>query len=113
MILINRAYSIVTEESAAFGEHAESGMLAENESVTFRELVDMLRYGESSCSPATGETFEWVAHDQGETQEFIERGEREERTIHYSRANPARNARYWRLAFIAAGLIKGANHANR
>jgi hypothetical protein len=105
MILINRTFEIVTEESAADGDAAERGMLASNEAVTFRELVSMLRYGEASEWPASGEAREWVTQDQGETRAFFERGEREAHSIHYSRDNAAHKARYWRLAFIAAALV--------
>lgn len=105
-ILINKTYSIVTEEPAMHGEDAENGFLSENEGVTFRELVDLILLGEPSNSPATGETYEWVTQDQGETRAWFERGEREYHSIHYSRDNPERMAKYWRKAFIAAGLIK-------
>lgn len=108
MLLINRWFEVVTEESAEHGEPEESGLLASNEPVTFRELVEMLRDGEPSAWPATGETREWVTKDQGETRAWFERGERESHSLHYSKDNPARKARYWRLAFIAAGLkVKG------
>jgi hypothetical protein len=107
MLLINRAFEIVTPESAEHGDAEARGMLASNEQVTFRELVSMLREGgEVSSYPATGDVREWVTQDQGETRAWFERGEREYRSIHYSRDNAARKARYWRLAFVAAGLIK-------
>ena len=106
MILVNRAYSIVTPESAENGDYAESGMLAENEPLTFRELVSELKHGEPSCCRATGATHECVSHSEGETRAYFESGEDETRTIHYSRDNPPHRARYWRLAFIAAGLTK-------
>lgn len=109
MILINRSFEIVTDESAAHGEAAESGLLASNESVGFRELVSLLQDGEPSDWPALGDTGSWVTHDQGETRAYFELGERESRSIHYSRDNPPHNARYWRLAFIAAGLVRGTS----
>lgn len=111
MILINRSFEIVTEESAECGESADSGMLASNEAVSFRELVSMLRHGAPSAWPAKGGTREWITQDQGETREFFDEGARESHSIHYSRDNPARMARYWRLAFVAAGVMhKGADH---
>jgi hypothetical protein len=106
MILINRCFEIFTHESAETGEAAESGMLAENESVSFRELVALLRDGEPSSSPVTGSPHEWVNHDQGETREYYEDGIRETQSVHYSRDNPARRERYWRLVFVAAGLTR-------
>ena len=106
MILINRFFEIVTEESAEHGKPANSGVLASNEAVTFRELVSLLRDGQASAWPATGDMREWVMQDQGETYAFFAHGARESHSIHYSRDNPATKARYWRLAFIAAGLIR-------
>ena len=106
MILINRFYEIVTEESSEHGEAESAGELARNEPVTFRELVSMLRYGEVSHWHASGNVQEWITQDQGETRAYFERGERESHSIHYSHENPARKERYWRLAFVAAGLIK-------
>ena len=105
MILINRSFEIVTDESAESGEAENSGMLASNESVTFRELVSMLRHGQPSACPTTGDTREWVSQDQGETYAFFAHGARESHSIHYSRDNSPHKARYWRLAFIAAGLV--------
>ena len=43
MILISRTYNITTEESAEHGEHAEDGFIVEDEPVTFRELVSLMR----------------------------------------------------------------------
>jgi hypothetical protein len=106
MILVTTTYEIVTPESAEHGEADTVGVIAEHEPMTFRELVKALRYGESSCYRARGETFEWVTQDQGETHAYFERGEQESRSYHFSRNNPPRKARYWRLAFKAAGLIK-------
>ena len=103
MILINRTFEIVTEESAANGEAAGSGFLAEGESVTFRELVALLRHGEPSQSPVTDPARCWVTHDEGETRAFFEDGERESHSTHYARENPARNLKYWRAALRAAG----------
>lgn len=106
MILINRFFEIVTQDSAELGKPANSGVLASNDAVTFRELVAILRDGQACTWPATGDTREWVSKDQGETYAFFAHGARESHSIHYSRDNPAHKARYWRLAFIAAGLIR-------
>lgn len=107
MILVNRCYSITTEESAEDGEYAEAGFLSQNEPMTFRELIDALRYGSPSAWPASGSVREWITHDQGETRAYFEAGEREERTIHYSTDNAPRKARYWKMAMQCAGLLRG------
>jgi hypothetical protein len=105
VILINRTYEIVTEESAEHGDAAERGFISQDEPYAFRELVDALRNGEPSCYPTQGFTFEWVTVDCGETREFFERGERRTEYIHFSRSNTPHAARYWRLAMIAAGHV--------
>ena len=106
MILINETFSIVTPESAENRDIAECGTISEDTPYTFRELVDALRYGESSCWPARGDISEWVSQSRGETRKFFENGEEETRSFHYSRNNPPRNEKYWRAAFRAAGLTK-------
>ena len=106
MILVNTYYAITTEESSAYGDVAERGTVAENEALTFRELVARMRFGMPSCCPARGHLSEWVIQDQGETQAYFERGELEERTIHYSISNPTRYAKHWGKAMRCAGLIK-------
>lgn len=106
MLLITTCFSIVTPESAALGDVDSQGVLAQDEPTTFRDLVAMLMGGQPSSSPATGGTNEWVSQDQGETYAFFAHGAREERTFHFSKTNPARKAKYWALAFRAAGLTR-------
>lgn len=110
MILINEFFSRTDDESADAGDVCEAGVIAVDTPVTFRELVEAIRYGMPSSWPATGDVGEWVGVDQGETRAWFEEGVREERTFHYSRNNPARNAKWWRLAFRVAGLTKEAFH---
>lgn len=102
MILVNVSYDVVTPESAEQRDFAECGMLSTDTPMTFRELVKVLRNGQVSCWPAYGDTFEWVTHDLGITR----RGGHETQSLHFSRSNPERKARYWRLAFRAAGLLR-------
>ena len=72
--------------------------------VSFRELVDLMRtHSTPSCSPARGDTFEWVSC---EPYQDPYSGERTESSIHYSRENPPRMAKYWRAAMRAAGLVR-------
>ena len=104
MILISRTFDTVTPESAESGDVAESGFLVESESVTFRELVSLMEsHPNPSCHPPRGETYEWLSsypetnyHDCSETTE----------SLHYSRENPPRMAKYWRKAMRAAGIIR-------
>lgn len=105
-ILIHRAFSEITPESAEHGDHSATGLIAENEHCTFRELVHYLReHPQCSCSPCRGDTCEWFSTGPY-TSDYSTGTEREE-TIHYSRDNPPRMAKYWRKAAIAAGIAKG------
>jgi hypothetical protein len=106
MILINRCFSETTPESAAECENSDSGFIAEDVAYGFRELVELLKsHPEASCSPATGETFEW--YSTGHYTECYRTATEREESVHYSRNNPARNAKYWRWAAIAAGIVRG------
>lgn len=69
MLKINRTFEIVTEESAADGEAAEVGFLAEGEAIGFRSLVARVTEGGWLCSqsplPADDAGFErvWISSD--------------------------------------------------
>lgn len=106
MMLIDVTYELVTEESASEGDAEERGYVMQSEPRTFREVVQMLKGGEPSSWPANGDPYEWVTHtnwNQG-SRSHIEDGIDESRSVHFSHENPARKARYWALAFRAAGL---------
>ena len=104
MILINRTYSEVTPESSEDGEFSDSGFIAENEECTFRELVAYMReHSESSCSPACGATYEWYSSGF-DIEDYVTGAERQT-SIHYSADNPARKAKYWKLAAQFADIL--------
>jgi hypothetical protein len=104
-ILVNITFEIVTEESAENGETAESGFLAENSEYTFRELVETLRdkFTNASCWPVSASVNTWFTNDPD--TDFRTR-DVETESIHYSRDNPPKNAKYWEKAIRAA--FKGA-----
>lgn len=104
MILISRTFDIVTPESAEEGESADSGFLAESESVTFKELVSLMRaHPNPSCYPPRGESFEWLSsHPETDYRDASETTE----SLHFARGNPPRAAKYWRKAMRAAGIIR-------
>jgi hypothetical protein len=107
MILINATYDTVSHKSAEHGESADSGFLWTNAQYTFKELVDLIERGyfnNCSCYPATGDTREWLTN---EPCEDYATGETTTESIHYSKDNLPRSEKYWRKAFVAAGLIKG------
>ena len=110
MILIDKIYEVVTEESAENGEIEESGFSAQNEPVSFRELVDMLKgeFIHASQSPVSRSTHVWFT---SESEQDYMTGQYRSESIHFSRENPSRKAKYWIKAMQCAGL-KFANHCN-
>ena len=104
-ILISRCYSEVTPESAAEGEHSDSGFLGECEEVSFRELVGILKHHPvPSCYPPTGDYREWYA-SHSEVIDYATGTERE-CTVHFHHTNDPRTRRYWKLAAQAAGILR-------
>lgn len=104
MILISRTFEVVTPESAESGDVADSGFLVESESVTFRELVSLMRdYPNPSCYPPRGESYEWLSsHPETDYRDASETTE----SLHYCRENPPRRLKYWRKAMRAARIIR-------
>lgn len=104
MILISRTFDVVTPESAEEGESAESGFLVESESVTFRELVSLMKsHPNPSCYPARGADYEWLSsYPETDYQDASERTE----SLHFDRENPPRLIKYWRKAMVCAGIIR-------
>jgi hypothetical protein len=77
---------------------------ANDDDVTFRELVRLMReHLHPSCSPARGDTREWLTT---EAEQDWRTGEYTEHSLHYSRENPPRAAKYWRAAMRAAGFAR-------
>lgn len=104
-ILIHRTYSEVTPESAEHGDTSDSGFIIEDEPCTFRELVEYMEtHSEASNGRPTGDIFEW--YSTGYYVEDYSTGTEREECLHYSKANPSRMEKYWRLAAIAAGIVK-------
>ena len=103
MILISKTYSETTPESAEDGEFSDSGFVFEDAECTFREVVGYLKeHTESSCYPVSGDTSEYFS--SGFSVDDYQTGTETETSIHYSRKNPSRKDKYWKLAVKAAGL---------
>lgn len=103
MILISKTYSEITPESAEDGEFSDSGFVFEDAECTFRELVDYLKeHKGSSCYPCKGEISEYFS--SGFSVDDYQTGTETGTSIHYSRKNPSRKDKYWKLAVKAAGL---------
>lgn len=107
MILISKTFQTFTPESLEDGEAEEQGFVFQDEPYTFRELLRLIQMEgltAPSCSPATGETYEWLT---GETEPDYQTGEETIYSLHYSHRNDNRAAKYWKAAFRAANIIKG------
>lgn len=104
MILIDRTFDVITDESAGNGDVAESGFAIQSEPVTFSELVDLMsEHSEASNWPPDGNPREWYT---GDSVQNVRNGSWRSESIHYSRKNPEHMAKYWRKAAIFAGLVK-------
>lgn len=76
---------------------------SETFNVSFRELVDLMRDYSFSSGVA------WSAPPWGLSNEPYQdpySGEWTENSLHYSPDNSSKNAKYWRAALRAAGIIK-------
>jgi hypothetical protein len=102
MILISRTFSISTHESAEHGESAANGFIVEDEPITFRELVSLMKdHPIASSSYLMGNQWEWLsAHP---VQDFYS-GAWTEESLHFSRMNYPRKLKYWRKALQCAGF---------
>lgn len=94
-ILISRTFEIVTYQSAQHGDAEERGFLAENEEVTFRELVDLMRGHPEASSSGPVTSRGWFS---SYPQQNMQTGAEETTAIHFSRDNSPRLAKYWSKA---------------
>ena len=102
-ILVNKTFTEISEESAEHGDFSDSGFLSENESVTFRELVELMsEFRQPSQSPNDGNVHVWLS--TGYQTNFATGDEREE-CLHFSRENSPNTVKYWKLAMKFAGLL--------
>lgn len=108
-IKVSEHYSIVTPQSAAHGEHAETGTLDTGALYTFKELVDYIeRIGfiHASMYPirsADDAALAWIETDGDESYHT---GARTYRTLHLDRDQHPRYAKYWHKALKLAGVIR-------
>lgn len=77
---------------------------------SFKELVQKITsegFFECSCFPPKGHSMEWLSTPYKIID--CKTGELQVKSLHYSHKNQPRAAKYWRKAFIAAGIIKGVS----
>ena len=104
-ILISRTFAEVTPESAQDSDFSNQGFICEKETVSFSELVDLMReHNEPSQSPNNGNTSVW--YSTGFYTSDYSTGTDREESIHFHKDNTPNAAKYWRLAAKFAGLIK-------
>ena len=109
MLLVDKTFEIVTNESAEHGEVEDAGFSAIGEKYTFRELVLILKglYVHPSQSPANRSTHVWFTT---ESELDYMTGEYRSESIHFSPDNPSRKAKYWIKAMQYAGVRLSADH---
>ena len=107
MIQITRVETVYPAPADDEADYCPDGeATSTDDSVSFRELVDLMReHSMPSCSPPRGETFEWVSSEPYYLDP-MRGGAWVETSVHYSRSNPPRMAKYWRAAMRAAGLVR-------
>ncbi len=104
-ILINRTYAETIPESAEIGDFSDTGLIEQDQQVTFKELVELMRdYYNASQSPHNGSTDVWFSTSWNVTN--YRTGTSREVSMHYSQNNTPNCAKYWRLAHKAAQLIQ-------
>lgn len=109
MILIDRTFETVLEESAEHGDVEDAGFSAIGEKYTFRELVQVLKqvYIHPSQSPANRSTRVWFT---SEAEQDYMTGDYRSESIHFSADNPRRKAKHWARAMQYAGVRLSADH---
>lgn len=102
MITITRIETVYPAPEDDEGDYCPDGeSTSQNETVSFRELVDLMReHPMPSSSHLQGTQWEWLS---SEPYQDPYSGEYTEHSIHYAASNPARSLKYWRAAMIAAG----------
>lgn len=103
-ILVSQTFEIITPESAEQGDAEERGYKYEDREFTFRELVDLMEE-HPQCSSGGGNFTpgpnDWFS-SYGDTD--FRTGAVESTSVHFSRNNPPRLAKYWAKAARFAGL---------
>lgn len=100
-ILINKTYSEATPQSSEVGDFSETGLIVQDEKLTFSELVRLMKeHTQASCSPDDLSTNTW--YSTGFFTSDYGKGIEREECIHYSSNNTVNAAKYWKYARIAA-----------
>ena len=105
MLMIDKTFEVITEESAENGESSDSGYSAINERVSFRELVNLMaeKYIYPSQRPVAKNTHVWFTSEAD--QDYCT-GDYRSESIHFSRDNPPFKAKYWIKAMVFARHLR-------
>jgi hypothetical protein len=103
MITIHQTFETITHESAENGDFADSGFVMEGESVSFRELVALMKsHPQPSTVPVPLDGARVWLTSYPETNYCT--GEEATTSIHF--ADNPRKWKYWLKAMQAAGVVK-------
>ena len=106
MILVNKCWENYAVDEDGEVDLEEEGFHFEDKPMGFRDLIYLIEddgFKWSSCFPAEGGPNEHLT--TGEIMD-MQTGVWESNSLHYSRKNLPRSAKYWRWAFKAAGLLR-------
>ena len=102
MIIVNKCFEVTDDESASHGDAKDRGFEYEDQSFTFRDLVSEMRdYNETSGYPPRSS--DWLI---SEASHNYRTGDETRYSLHFSRTNKPRAAKYWEKAMRKAGLLK-------
>ena len=101
MILLSKTYETWDEEAIELGDTEDRGFEWEDVGHTFRELVELLKWMYSEPNSTHNPT--WFS-----TEPDIDyrTGEQTTYSLHYSRKNEPRTAKYWQKAIEYASKYK-------
>ena len=99
MLLVSVTYEVVTPESAEDGDAAESGFLYQDDALTFRQVIDLLREHPhpSQSGPDYGPR-SWATSEPVPDGCNMTEGAIYSQSVHFAHANPARKGKYWAKA---------------
>lgn len=100
MILLNRTFSEVSEESAQNGDTSDAGFIEENQPYTFKDLIDILKNHPYKSSSRVNR-WTWF---ETETSQDMHSGDYRTEAVHYSRENLPSSEKYWIKAVNYLGL---------
>lgn len=103
-ILVDMTYELVTPESAKYGDAEDRGFEWQDRAHTFRELVRLMdehREASDSRGIQSGDVDVLLIGQPSNNRDYFEKGHERTTSIHFSRNNAPRAAKYWGKAWRA------------